>query len=70
MEGPPMSADKLVIATTNGRDELCSVIWSDADKPHVVAVTPTNRTIIAKRKLGAWSEVALQTIAARLNRSL
>lgn len=47
----------------------CSVIWRKGDGGgHVVVETDDGKRYIARRKLGAWYELSLPTIAAKLNR--
>lgn len=66
-----MSTESLVVIDARGRNVECTVQWSDPEAgsvPHIVVEDNLGgRRFVAKRTLGAWSEVPLETVAARLN---
>jgi hypothetical protein len=63
---PDSPTDTLRISI-RGRDIECRVVWAQIDGEHIVAQEPNGRQLIAKRRLGAWSEISMATVAAKLN---
>ena len=64
--------DVLIVTDTRGRDIECKVVWPDGSDttpcPHIVVQDRVGgRMFLARRALGAWSEVPLEIAAARLN---
>lgn len=68
MELAPTSRTPQVMVTVCGRDVMCDILWSEDDGKHMVVRDDKGRELIAKRSLGAWMELTLHTVAARLNR--
>ena len=65
-----MTEKLMVHSAVLGRDVDCVVVWSDPKStvaPHIVVRANNGRMFLAKRTLGAWTEVTLETAAARLN---
>jgi hypothetical protein len=59
-----MERIKVIVDNT---ERECEVTWNDGGGSHIVVQTDDGKQIVARRKLGAWYEVSMPTIAAKLN---
>lgn len=63
----PSAADEIEVVSGNTH-HMCRVLWTVPAARYIVVRKPDGREVIAIRKLGAWMEMAMTDIIARLER--